>query len=72
MLSVNYMEVYSIVLEHIQRRICHHKFYFLKKEPVKPPLQLSGEIELMYDAANNLTSMMDRLHSLTCKQLEEF
>ena len=45
MLSVNHMDVGSITLEHIQQRICHHKFYFLKKEPVKAPLQLSGGID---------------------------
>ena len=64
MLSVNYMEVYSIVLEHIQRRICYHKFYFLKKEPVKAPLQLSGEIELMYDTMLQTTWQVWRTGSI--------
>ena len=63
MLSVNNMEVGSIALEHIQQRICHHRFYLLKKEPVKAPLH---ERRDQLDVASNLTSLMDSLRSLNC------
>ena len=56
MLSVNYMEVCSIVLEHIQRRICHHVLLF----------------EEGTSKSSFVTERRDRVDVRCCKQLDKY